>query len=271
MRGRVLAIGGSDCGGGAGVQADVKTITALDGYAMTAITAITVQDTREVYAVEALEPALVAAQVAAALDDIGADAIKIGMLAEAAIVEAVAEVLEAKAGGAKIVVDPVMVAKGGTTLSGSRAVQRLCARLLPLATLLTPNVPEAEALGGAAILGSASAVEAAERLRSFGVQAVLLKGGHFEEPEVVDTLVSDDGIWRWRAPRTASRHRHGTGCTLASAVATGLAQGMPLPRAIARAHAYVQAAIVSAPGFGAGHGPLNHAVTLDPARLAALG
>ncbi len=271
MRGRVLAIGGSDCSGGAGVQADLKTITALDGYAMTAITAITVQDTCAVQTIEALAPALVAAQIAAALDDIGADAIKIGMLAEAAIVEAVAEVLAVKARGAAIVIDPVLAATSGTALASTQALQRLCVCLLPLATLLTPNVPEAEALGGVAIPSSAAAAAAAERLRSFGVAAVLLKGGHFSEAEAVDTLVSEEGARQWRAPRIASRHTHGTGCTLASAVATGLAQGLPLAQAVGRAHAYVQAAIFSAPGFGAGHGPLNHAVTLDPARLAALG
>jgi hydroxymethylpyrimidine/phosphomethylpyrimidine kinase len=271
MHGRVLAIGGSDCSGGAGVQADIKTIAALDGYAMTAITAITVQDTHGVHAIEILPPALVAAQIAAVLDDIGADAIKLGMLGEAATVEAVAGVLAAKAHGVAIIVDPVMVAKGGTTLNGRLAVERLRASLLPLATLLTPNVPEAEALGGGTVADVGALAAVATRLRTLGVPAVLLKGGHLDGPEVVDALATEAGVCFWRAPRLASRHTHGTGCTLASAVATGLAQGMPLQTAVQRAHAYVQAALFSAPGLGGGHGPLNHAVTLDPARLAALG
>lgn len=270
MRGRVLAVGGSDSGGGAGIQADIKTITALDAYAMSAITAITVQDTHGVHAIHVLPPALVAAQMACVLDDIGADAVKCGMLGEAETIEAVAAVLEAKGRGAMLVVDPVMVAKGGAELMGEAAVQRLRSRLLPLATLITPNVPEAEALSGMAITDIDSMCRVAEALRSFGVPAVLLKGGHLDGAEVIDVLANGSRTETFRAPRVVTRHTHGTGCTLASAVAAGLAQGMDINAAVARAHAFVQAAIFSAPGLGGGHGPLNHAVTVDPARLAAL-
>ena len=270
MRGRVLVVAGSDCGGGAGIQADIKTITALDAYAMTAVTAITVQDTLGVHFVLPVPPATVAAQMACVLDDLGADAIKTGMLGDAATIEAVCDVLEAKARGIALVVDPVMAAKGGATLLAGAAVQHLRRRLLPLAALITPNVPEAEALSGMTIADATSMRHAATALLTFGAPAVLLKGGHLEGDEVLDLLATDEGVVAFRGPRVATRHTHGTGCTLASAIAAGLAQGMGLPAAVGRAHAYVQAAIFSAPGYGRGHGPLNHAVTVDPARLAAL-
>ena len=264
MRGRVLVVAGSDSGGGAGLQADIKTITALGAYAMTAVTAITVQDTRGVHFVHPVPPATVAAQIACVLDDLGADAIKTGMLGGIATVEAVSAVLEAKAQGAKLVVDPVMLAKGGAELMGEMAVQHLRRRLFPLATLITPNLPEAEVLSGVQITGEASMRAAVAALRHLGVPAVLLKGGHLDGPEVLDLLATEAGIAEFRAPRIITRHTHGTGCTLASAIAAGLAQGMELHEAVARAHAYVQAAIRSAPGFGHGNGPLNHAVTVDP-------
>jgi hydroxymethylpyrimidine/phosphomethylpyrimidine kinase len=271
MRGRVLIVAGSDCSGGAGVQADLKTVTALDAYAMSAVTAITVQDTSGVHLVHALPPALVAAQMACVLDDIGADAVKCGMLGGVATIEAVCAVLEAKARGVPVVVDPVMAATDGTGLMSDSAMEHLKWRLLPLTSLITPNVPEAEALSGMTIGDEESMRHVAETLRTLGVAAVLLKGGHLEGAQVVDVLASDSGIDVFRSPRIATRHTHGTGCTLASAIATGLAQGMELRAAVKRAHAYVQAAIFSAPGLGGGHGPLNHAVTVDPARLAALG
>jgi hydroxymethylpyrimidine/phosphomethylpyrimidine kinase len=270
MRGRVLVVAGSDSGGGAGIQADIKTITALDAYAMTAVTAITAQDTRGVHFVQAVPPAIVAAQMACVLDDIGADAVKTGMLGGMATVEAVCAVLEAKAPGVQLVVDPVMLAKDGAELMDQMAIQHLKRRLFPLATMITPNVPEAVALSGMAITDEASMRHVAEALRTFGVPAVLLKGGHLAGEQVVDVLATESGVVAFRSPRMATRHTHGTGCTLASAIAAGLAQGMELPRAVGRAHAYVQAAMFSAPGFGRGHGPLNHAVTVDPARVAWL-
>lgn len=271
MRGRVLVIAGSDCGGGAGIQADLKTIMALDAYAMTAVTAVTVQDTRGVHFVHAVPPATIAAQIACVLDDIGADAIKTGMLGGVAAVEAVCGVLAAKACGVPLVVDPVMLAKGGTALLDAPALEQLRRRLLKLAALVTPNVPEAEALSGLAITDADSLRHAAAALRGLlGVPAVLLKGGHLPGAQVLDVLADGSGLTVWQAPRIATRHTHGTGCTLASAVAAGLAQGLALPAAVGRAHAFVQAAIAAAPGLGAGHGPLNHGVTLDPARIGAL-
>lgn len=265
MRGRVAVVAGSDCGGGAGLQADLKTITALGGYAMTAVTAVTVQDTRGVHAVHAVPPAIVAAQLACMLDDIGADAVKTGMLGGAAVVEAVCAVLAAKAAGLPLVVDPVMLAKGGAALLDAAALDLLRSRLLPLAALITPNLAEAAALSGIAVADAASMHRAAAALRGLGVPAVLLTGGHLEGDDVLDVLATADGVAEFRAPRIVTRHTHGTGCTLASAVAVGLAQGMDLHPAVARAVAYVRAAIAAAPGLGSGHGPLNHAVRLDPA------
>jgi hydroxymethylpyrimidine/phosphomethylpyrimidine kinase len=264
MRGRVLTIAGSDSGGGAGIQADVKTITALGGYAQTAITALTAQDTRGVRAALPVPPGFVQAQMRAALEDIGADAVKTGMLVDAAIVAAVSEVLEAEPSRLPLVVDPVVLAKGGRPLLDPAALGALKRRLLPLAALLTPNVPEAELLTGLAIRDEAAMRHAAEALLTLGVPAVLLKGGHLPGAEVIDLLMTEAGPRIYRSPRVPTRHTHGTGCTLASAVATGLAQGMELAAAVARARAYVHAAIVAAPQLGAGHGPLNHAVTVDP-------
>ena len=266
MRGRVLVVAGSDSGGGAGIQADVKTITALGAYAATAITALTAQDTLGVHAVHPVPTDFVALQVRLSLEDIGADAIKTGMLGDAATVAAVCDAL-ARARGVPLVADPVMVAKGGARLLAPDAVEALKRRLLPLAAILTPNLPEAEVLCGTAIR-DADEMEAAARLMlTLGVPAVLLKGGHLAGDTVTDILATEDGVERFTDPRVETRHTHGTGCTLASAVAAGLAQHMPLRAAVVRARRYVRAAILSAPGFGRGHGPLNHAVTADPGRL----
>jgi hydroxymethylpyrimidine/phosphomethylpyrimidine kinase len=269
MKGRVLAVAGSDSGGGAGIQADIKTITALGGFAMTAVTALTAQDTLGVHAVHVVPPDFVRLQMARVLDDLGADAIKTGMLVDAAIIDTVCTVLE-RHPGIPVVVDPVLVAKGGHALLDPAAVGQMVRRLLPLAALLTPNVPEAEILGGMAIADCAAMRDAALALLTLGVPAVLLKGGHLPGDEVVDVLATEDGVLEFRRPRIASAHTHGTGCTLSSAIAVGLAQGMKMDAAVARARGYVQAAIAAAPGFGAGHGPLNHAVTVDQARIDRL-
>ncbi len=270
MRGRVLVIAGSDSGGGAGIQADIKAITAMDAFAMTAVTALTAQNTLGVHGVHAAPPEFLRLQMECVLDDIGADAIKTGMLADSATVELVAEVLAARAPGVPLVLDPVMVAKGGASLLAAEAVATMKRVLLPMAALLTPNLPEAELLAGMAIADVSAMQRAAELLLSFGVPAVLLKGGHLPGAEVVDLLVTAEGTREFRSARIATRHTHGTGCTLASTIAAGLAQGMELGDAVSRARAYVQAALFSAPGYGRGHGPLNHAVTVDPARVAAL-
>ncbi len=256
MQGRVLVVAGSDSGGGAGIQADIKTITALSAYAATAITALTAQDTRGVYGIMAVPAAFVREQMRAVLDDIGADVVKTGMLGDAALIEEVCDVLGA---GRCVVVDPVMVATSGARLLDPAAVDSLRRLLLPLATVLTPNVPEAEALTNMSIADEADMAEAARRLLGMGPKAVLLKGGHLDGESCADLLVTPEGAEIFRAPRIATRNTHGTGCTLASAIAAGLAQGMDLYAAVARAHAYVQAAIASAPGYGGGHGPLDHA------------
>jgi hydroxymethylpyrimidine/phosphomethylpyrimidine kinase len=256
----VLAIAGSDSGGGAGIQADIKTIAALGGYAATAITALTAQDTLGVHEVLAVPPAFVARQIAVVLGDIGADAVKTGMLGDAATIEAVCDALAGCV--APLVVDPVMVAKGGARLLSSGAVAVLIARLLPLAAVVTPNLPEAEALTGLPIDDLAGMQRATEALLRMGAPAVLLKGGHLRGNTLTDLLATGAETEAFAAPRIASRHTHGTGCTLASAVATGLAQGMTLRDAVLRARAYVRAAIAGAPGYGGGHGPLNHGVRI---------
>jgi len=241
---RILTIAGSDCSGGAGLQADIKTITMLGCYAMSAITAITAQNTLGVTAVEPLSPALVAAQIDACTSDIGVDAIKIGMLGSAAIAHLVADRLEAL--GVPVVFDPVMIATSGGVLADDETVAAF-ARLMRLATVTTPNLPELDALGGI----DTALVEA---------RAVLVKGGHGHGDTLIDRLMDRAGeMARWEAPRIDTVHTHGTGCTLASAIATGLGTGLDLPAAIGRAHGFVRAALLAAPGFGEGHGPLGHA------------
>ena len=263
MRGRVLVIAGSDSGGGAGIQADIKTITALGAYAATAVTALTAQDTLGVHGILPVPPDFVRLQAETALVDLGADAIKTGMLGSVPIVETVAAVLAERAPGVPLVVDPVMVAKGGARLLEEDAVSALKRSLLPLASLLMPNVPEAEALTGLAITSVDEMRRAVDALLTLGAPAVLLKGGHLPGPTVIDMLATVDGITLLERLRIETRHTHGTGCTLASAVAAGLAQRMALRAAVERACAYVQTAIAEAPGLGRGQGPLNHVVGAD--------
>ena len=244
---RILSIAGSDSCGGAGIQADIKTITMLGGYAMTAITAVTAQDTCGVHAVEVLSPAIVGAQIDACANDIGVDAVKIGMLGSAEIAQVVADRLERLS--VPIVFDPVMVATSGSALADTQTIAAF-ERLMRIATLTTPNVPELAALGGE------------EAMRARRVSS-LAKGGDAEGEEVEDRLVVpglDPVVWR--SPRIATRHTHGTGCTLASAIATGLGAGLGLEEAIIRAREYVRAALIAAPGFGKGHGPLGHGFAL---------
>jgi hydroxymethylpyrimidine/phosphomethylpyrimidine kinase len=268
MKGRVLICAGSDSGGGAGIQADIKAVTALGGYAMTAITALTAQDTRGVQGVVGVAPDFIALQMRMCLDDLGADAIKTGMLADSATIEAVCSVLKTHGRGIPLVCDPVMVAKGGARLLADEAIETLKRRLFPYAALITPNLPEAEALSGMAIPDVTAMREAAEMMLTLGVPAVLLKGGHGEGEMLTDLLATEQGVEIFESPRIHTRHTHGTGCTLASAIAVGLAQMLPLREAVMRARGYVRAALLAAPGDGAGHGPLNHGVTIDEAKLA---
>ncbi len=255
-RGRVLVIGGSDSSGGAGIQADIKTVTVLGGYAASAITAVTVQDTRAIHAIHPIPPDLVVAQARAALDDIGVDAIKTGMLGSRAVVEALADLLAGTA--APIVVDPVMAATTGAVLLEADAIEAMRGRLIPLASLLTPNAPEAERLTGFKVAATDDLRRAGEALLAMGARAVLMKGGHVGGESVIDVLMSPAGETFFTSERIATRHSHGTGCTLASACAAGLAQGLDLLDAVARAHAYVAEAIRQAPGLGAGAGPIDH-------------
>jgi hydroxymethylpyrimidine/phosphomethylpyrimidine kinase len=259
MNGRVLIVAGSDSGGGAGIQADIKTVTMLGAFAATAITALTAQNTEGVHGVLPIDPAFIRQQMEVVLDDIGADAVKTGMLHDAPVIEAVTAVLEERAPSVPLVLDPVMVAKGGAPLIQTDAIETLKRRLAPRAAVLTPNLPEAEILCGRDIADLAAMREAARALLDLGCRAVLLKGGHLPGDTVHDLLATASGIREWRSQRIDSRHTHGTGCTLASAIAAGLAQGMAVEEAVERARGYVQRAIMSAPGFGRGHGPLDHA------------
>ena len=255
MKGRVLIIAGSDSGGGAGIQGDIKTISALGGYAMTAITAITVQNTMAVSNVHAIPSNIIAEQMRVVIDDIGADAIKTGMLHDEDVIETISDFLNNQAKHIPAVIDPVMISKSGNALLQANAINALKKKLLPLATLMTPNIPEAETLLGGPI---SNMNDAARALGQFGSKAVLLKGGHASGEIITDTLWDGREITQWQSPRIDTKHTHGTGCTLASAIAVSLGQGMTLTDSITRARDYVIGAIKNAPGYGHGHGPLNH-------------
>lgn len=259
---RVLAIAGSDSGGGAGIQADIKTITALGGYATTALTALTAQNTEGVQAILPVPPAFLYQQIRSVLDDLGTDAIKTGMLGGASEIQCVSEEISRYRSlftDIPVVVDPVMVAKGGASLLAEAALSCLKTQLFPQATVLTPNLPEAEKLTGRTIMSVEDMRFAAQELREMSGAAVLLKGGHLSGNTLVDVLLDDGGLTEFSDTRITTRHTHGTGCTLASALATGLAQKLPLRRAVEQARLYVRQAILTAPGLGAGAGPLWHA------------
>ncbi len=263
MKGRVLIIAGSDSGGGAGIQADIKTVTALGGFAMTAITALTAQNTQGVHGIHAVDTDFVTQQIDVVLDDLGADAIKTGMLHSSEVIETVAAALAGREDAA-LVADPVMVAKGGARLLERDAVDTLRRLLLPRASVITPNLPEAGVLLGREVRQLADMDAAAQDLLALGPAAVLLKGGHLQGDEIVDLLLlRDGGAHRFRSTRIDTPHTHGTGCTLASAIAIGLAQGLPLADAVARGRSYTLEAIMTAPGYGQGHGPLNHGHTVS--------
>ncbi len=248
---RVLIIAGSDSGGGAGIQADIKTVTMLGGHAMTAITAITAQNTLGVRGVHTVPVEMVREQIRACVDDIGVDAVKIGMLGRADLAETVWEELLGMPDDMPIIFDPVMIATSGSVLADGPTIAAF-ARLMDVATLVTPNLPELAELGGEAAV------------RAHGC-ALLAKGGHAAGDMLTDRLIEADGTETiWQDPRIDTPHTHGTGCTLASAIATGLGQGLDLPAAVAQARRFVRIALREAPGLGAGHGPMgHHAVRLD--------
>ena len=266
MRGCVLIVAGSDSSGGAGIQADIKSVTALGGYSATAITALTAQNTLGVHGVVPIAPDFVAQQMDVVLSDIGIDCIKTGMLHTADIVDAVADVLERAAPDTPLVVDPVMVAKDGHSLLDEEARAALKRRLLLRASVVTPNVHELSALcGGEPVENTDDLERVAHALCSIGARAVLAKGGHLEGETVRDVLIDADGeVEIFESLRIDTIHTHGTGCSLASGIATGLAQGLNLSDAVLRAREFVRRAIIAAPGLGAGHGPLDHTVTVQP-------
>lgn len=245
---RILIVAGSDSGGGAGIQADIKTVAMLGGHPMTAITAITAQNTLGVQAVHPVPTDMVMAQIDSVLADIGADAVKIGMIGSAETAHALADRLETLK--LPVVFDPVMVATSGSVLADADTIAAF-RRLLEIATLTTPNLPELAALGGEAVV-------------RHWTRVLLVKGGHGEGPVIEDRLVEQGGEQRWQHPRLDTRSTHGTGCTLASAIATGLGQDMPLADAVDRAIAFVQAALAAAPGLGQGHGPMGHGMGMVP-------
>ncbi len=254
---KALTIAGSDSGGGAGIQADLKTFAALGVYGMSAITAITAQNTLGVTRVQALPPVMVKAQIDAIMSDIGADAVKTGMLANAAIVRVVAAKIREHR-FERVVVDPVMVAASGARLLVEEAVETYKRELFPLATVVTPNVPEAEALAGMTVRSAADQKEAARVLKGLGPRYVIVKGGHLTGRDSVDLLFDGRKFTEFRAARIATRSNHGTGCTFASAVAASLAHGRSIEDSVDTAKRYVTEAIRTAFPVGHGHGPLNH-------------
>jgi len=262
MNGKVLIVAGSDSGGGAGIQADIKTVTCLGGYAATAVTALTAQNTLGVHGVVAIEPAFVAQQMRVVLDDIGADCIKTGMLFDQHIIAAVCDVLDDYP-HIPLLVDPVMVAQSGDRLLDAGALAVMRQLLLPRAALITPNLPEAEALLGCSIDNLPSQQQSARDLLALtGAAAILLKGGHANGDAMHDVYVSAQQEALLSDKRIATRNNHGTGCTLASAIATGIAQGLDSYRAVLRARQYLRIALASASDLGEGHGPVNHGHTV---------
>ena len=258
-QGRVLIIAGSDSGGGAGIQADIKTVTALGGYAMTAITAVTVQNTLGVTNVYEIPPQIVREQVEAVMGDLGADAWKLGMLGSAIHARTVIDAWFAVGGEVPIVLDPVMIAKGGASLLSEGAVEVLREGLVPIAAIVTPNAPEAEALTGVEVRDLDGQMNAAEILvEQLGAWSALVKGGHIAGDTVRDVLLTREGYRVFESPRIDTRATHGTGCTLASAIAAYVAQGVGIEPAVEKARAYLMEAIRRAPGLGQGHGPLGH-------------
>ncbi|MGC9270076.1 bifunctional hydroxymethylpyrimidine kinase/phosphomethylpyrimidine kinase [Acidiphilium sp.] len=257
---RILAIGGSDSSGGAGIEADIKTITALGGYAMTAITAVTAQDTVAIRAIAPVPPALTETAIGMVIADIGVDAVKLGMLGSAAMAAAVARALAQAASGVPIVLDPVLASTSGTPLLDDDAIAILLHDLMPMVALITPNRHEAAILSGVTVTTPADAIAAGRLLCERGARAVLIKGGHFEGDDLIDHLVSRDHDIAFHQRRIATRHTHGTGCTLASAIALGLGRGLAVPDAIGLAQRFLQQSLRAAPDFGSGHGPMGHAM-----------
>jgi hydroxymethylpyrimidine/phosphomethylpyrimidine kinase len=258
-----LTIAGSDSGGGAGIQADLKTFHQFGVYGTSVIVALTAQNTRGVRAVESVPEAMVAAQLSALAEDLPPDALKTGMLAEAALVRLVAKAIREN-GWQPLVVDPVMVATSGQRLLTTEAEDVIRESLVPLAALVTPNLDEAAVLTGRVVHDVATMERAGETLVRFGAAAALVKGGHLTGETVTDILVTPEGVRRFTRPRISTGSTHGTGCTLSAAITAGLALSRPLETAVTDALDFVHRAIARAPGLGGGHGPLDHTVTAPP-------
>ena len=260
---RVLIIAGSDSGGGAGIQGDIKTVTCLKAFATTAITALTAQNTQGVFGIHEVPDDFIRQQITLVMDDIGSDAFKTGMLHKSSVIRTVAEAIAPYTQTIPLVLDPVMFAKGGAALLQADALDTLKTHLLPMAAVITPNLPEAEFLAGMPIHSTSDMQKAAEKILQLGCKAVLLKGGHLEGEILTDLLVTQHNSEVFTSPRIQTPHTHGTGCTLASAIATGLAQNLSLSEAVARGRDFVRKAIEQAPQLGKGHGPLEHGHTVQ--------
>jgi hydroxymethylpyrimidine/phosphomethylpyrimidine kinase len=262
LKSKVLIIAGSDSSGGAGIQADIKTVTALGSYAMTAITAVTCQNTKGVKAINSIPIKILQKQMIMVLDDIGADAIKVGMLHNTKVIKCVYQVLK-KNKLRKIVLDPVMIAKGGARLINNNSIKYLKKLLIPLCNIITPNIPEAEVLTGYSILNKQDMIKAAKKIINMGAKNVLLKGGHLKNKMIFDILVSKKEVKIFPKRKIKTKNTHGTGCTLSSALATCLSQKMNINKSCKISLKYVDKAISKAPGYGKGNGPLNHLVSLN--------
>jgi hydroxymethylpyrimidine/phosphomethylpyrimidine kinase len=268
LKSKVLIIAGSDSSGGAGIQADIKTTTALGSYAMTAITAVTSQNTKGVRAITSIPSKNLKTQITMVLDDIGANAVKIGMLHNTSVIKCVHTTLK-KYKIKNIVLDPVMISKGGSRLVNSNSIKYLKKLLLPLCSIVTPNIPEAEVLTGCSILNKEDMIKAAKKIISMGAKNVLLKGGHLQNKMIFDILVSKKKIVVFPKRKIKTRHTHGTGCTLSSALATCLSQKINIEKSCRISLRYVDHAILTAPRYGKGYGPLNHLVSFNLRRSNA--
>jgi len=262
IKSKILIIAGSDSSGGAGIQADIKTITALGSYAMTAVTAVTAQDTRGVKRIIPIPTKNVQKQITMILDDIGTNGVKIGMLHNASIIKCVSRILK-KYKLKNVVLDPVMISKSGTKLINKNSIKYLKKLILPLSNLVTPNIPEAELLTGYSISSKHDMVTAGKKILNMGSKNVLIKGGHLKNKMIFDILVTKRGVKIFSKRKIKTKHTHGTGCTLSSALATCLSQKKSLLRSCKISLKYVDLAIASSPGYGKGFGPLNHLVSLN--------